>query len=56
MEVGITEILLGENEIGIKPGGSSKFFDGTVPVALQDIGSSQVIVRPGFIGRFQDGV
>ena len=53
MKIRITEILLGEEKIGIEPDRRAKFFDGAVPVALKSIGIAQIIVRPGFVRRFQ---
>ena len=56
VEIGVTEVLLSEYEIGIEPGSRAEFFDGPVPVALQGIGMAQVIVRPRFVRGFQHGV
>jgi len=56
MEIGITEVLLGENEIGIESSGNAKFFNCVVPVAVQGVCITQVIMRPRFIGRFLDRV
>ena len=56
MEVGVTEVLLSEHEIGIQPGRDAEFFDGPVPVSLQCIGMSQVIMRPRFVWGFLDCV
>lgn len=56
MEIGVAEILLRDDEIGIESGCQSKFVDGPVPLVLQRIGSSQVVVRPGLVRRFQDRI
>jgi hypothetical protein len=50
VEIGVTEILLGEKEIGIEPGCRAKFIDRAVPVAVQGIGIAQVVMRPRLIG------
>ena len=56
VEIGVTEILLGEKEIGIEPGCSAEFLNGPVPVVSKSIGIAQIIVWPRLVGRFLDRV
>ena len=56
VQIGVTEVFLGEDIIGVQASGHPKLFDGTVPVAVQGIGVAQIVMRSCFIGRLSDCV
>jgi hypothetical protein len=56
MKIGITEVFLGEDIIGVQLSGDPELLDGTVPVAVHGIGIAQIVMRSCFVGRLPDCV
>ena len=56
MQVGVTKVLLCEDEIGVQSDRRAKFIDRVFPIVLKCVGIAQIIVRAGFRGRLSDRV
>ena len=56
VQIGVAEVFLGEDIIGVQPSGDPKLLDGMVPVAVQRIGVAQIVMRSCFVGRLTDRI